>query len=149
MKSGVYVHIPFCEQRCYYCAFTVAVSGEETYQPYVQRLIREITLSEFVEPPETIFFGGGTPSIVDANSIANIISVFPEGAVEISLEANPGTLTEAKLETYGCAGVNRINVGGVTLMLSFVLLLFIGLLAILPQTYHAANENPTRNLGSE
>jgi len=111
MKSGVYVHIPFCEQRCYYCAFTVAVSGEETYQPYVQRLIREITLSEFVEPPETIFFGGGTPSIVDANSIANIISVFPKGAVEISLEANPGTLTEAKLETYGCAGVNRINVG--------------------------------------
>jgi len=111
MKSGVYVHIPFCEQRCYYCAFTVAVSGEHTYQPYMQRLIREITLSEFVEPPETIFFGGGTPSIVDANSIANIISVFPKGAVEISLEANPGTLTEAKLETYRCAGVNRINVG--------------------------------------
>src|SRR5262245_57486545 len=111
MKSGVYVHIPFCEQRCYYCAFTVAVSGEDTYQPYVQRLIREITLSEFVEPPETIFFGGGTPSIVDANSIANIISAFPKGAVEISLETNPGTLTEAKLETYRCAGVNRINVG--------------------------------------
>ena len=65
MKPGVYVHIPFCEQRCYYCAFTVAVSGSETYEPYVRRLIREIELSGFHGQPETIFFGGGTPSIVD------------------------------------------------------------------------------------
>src|SRR5256885_12205750 len=111
MRPGVYVHIPFCEQRCYYCAFTVAVSPENTYEPYVRRLIREIELSGFGEPPETIFFGGGTPSIVDGALIERIIAAFPPGATEISLEANPGTFTDLKLEQYRRAGVNRISLG--------------------------------------
>src|SRR2546422_4131815 len=111
MKPGVYVHIPFCEQRCYYCAFTVAVSPEHTYEPYVRRLIREIQLSEFNEQPETIFFGGGTPSIIDGELIEKILDAIPKGAVEISLEANPGTLTDLKLDRYRRAGVNRISLG--------------------------------------
>jgi oxygen-independent coproporphyrinogen III oxidase len=111
MKPGVYVHIPFCEQRCYYCAFTVAVSPENTHDPYVRRLIREIQLSGFDEAPETIFFGGGTPSIINGRLIENIIAAFRAGATEISLETNPGTLTEEKLEQYGRSGVNRISLG--------------------------------------
>jgi oxygen-independent coproporphyrinogen-3 oxidase len=111
MKPGVYVHIPFCEQRCYYCAFTVAVSGELAHEPYVRRVIREIELSEFNGFPETIFFGGGTPSIVDGELIERILGALPKGAAEISLEANPGTLTDAKLERYRGAGVNRISLG--------------------------------------
>src|SRR5215467_2404948 len=111
MKSGVYVHIPFCEQRCYYCAFTIAVAPEQTYEPYVRRLIREIELSGFDEVPETIFFGGGTPSIVDGTLIEAIVDALPAGASEISLEANPGTFTDLKLEHYRCAGVNRISLG--------------------------------------
>jgi oxygen-independent coproporphyrinogen-3 oxidase len=111
MKSGVYVHIPFCEQRCYYCAFTVAVSGSDTYEPYVSRLIREIQLSEYSAKTETIFFGGGTPSIVDGRLIEKILAALPEGASEISLEANPGTFTPEKLEQYRAAGVNRISLG--------------------------------------
>jgi oxygen-independent coproporphyrinogen-3 oxidase len=111
MKPGVYVHIPFCEQRCYYCAFTVAVARQETYQPYVRRLLHEIELSQFNEQPETIFFGGGTPSIIDAESINQIVRALPKGATEISIETNPGTLTDAKLERYHIAGVNRISVG--------------------------------------
>src|SRR5438477_615890 len=111
MRPGVYVHIPFCEQRCYYCAFTVAVSGEQTYEPYVRRLIREIELSGFDEPAETIFFGGGTPSIIDGVLIERILASLPRGAVEISLETNPGTLTETKLEQYRRGGVNRISLG--------------------------------------
>jgi oxygen-independent coproporphyrinogen-3 oxidase len=111
MKSGVYVHIPFCEQRCYYCAFTVAVSGSDTYEPYVSRLIREIQLSKYSAKPETIFFGGGTPSIVDGRLIEKILAALPEGASEISLEANPGTFTAGKLEQYRAAGVNRISLG--------------------------------------
>ena len=112
MKPGVYVHIPFCEQRCYYCAFTVAVSPEQTYEPYVRRLIREIQLSGFHEQPETVFFGGGTPSIIDGGLIEAIVAALPGGgAAEISLETNPGTLTDAKLEHYGRAGVNRISLG--------------------------------------
>src|SRR5205085_8157837 len=98
MKPGVYVHIPFCEQRCYYCAFTVAVSNADTYEPYVRRLIREIELSQYSDAPETIFFGGGTPSILDGGLIQKIIDALPPGASEISLETNPGTLTEQKLE---------------------------------------------------
>ena len=111
MKPGVYVHIPFCEQRCYYCAFTVAVAGEPAYEPYVRRVIREIELSVFNDPPETIFFGGGTPSIVDGELIERILEALPKGALEISLEANPGTLTDAKLDRYRSAGVNRISLG--------------------------------------
>ena len=112
MKPGVYVHIPFCEQRCYYCAFTVAVSPEQTYEPYVRRLIREIQLSGFDEQPETIFFGGGTPSIIDGGLIEEVVAALPGGgAAEISLETNPGTLTDAKLEQYGRAGVNRVSLG--------------------------------------
>jgi oxygen-independent coproporphyrinogen III oxidase len=111
MKPGVYVHIPFCEQRCFYCAFTVAVSPEQTYEPYVRRLIREIRLSEWNEEPETIFFGGGTPSIIDGELIQEIVETLPKGATEISLEANPGTLTDSKLERYREAGVNRISLG--------------------------------------
>src|SRR5215475_8313124 len=98
MRPGVYVHIPFCEQRCYYCAFTVAVAGEQAYEPYVRRVIREIELSQVNDGPETVFFGGGTPSIVDGGLIEKILATLPRGAVEISLEANPGTLTDAKLE---------------------------------------------------
>jgi oxygen-independent coproporphyrinogen-3 oxidase len=111
MKPGVYVHIPFCEQRCYYCAFTVAVLGEPAYEPYARRVIREIELSEFNEPPETIFLGGGTPSIVQGELIERILAALPKGAAEISLESNPGTLTDEKLERYRGAGVNRISLG--------------------------------------
>src|SRR4051812_39137096 len=112
MKPGVYVHIPFCEQRCYYCAFTVAVSPQHTYEPYVRRLIREIELSHFHEGNagntelETIFLGGGTPSLIDGELIEKILAALPKGAIEISLETNPGTLTDAKLEQYRSAGVN-------------------------------------------
>src|SRR5438093_4697692 len=111
MRPVVYVHIPFCEQRCYYCAFRVDVSPQVAHEPYVRRLIREIQLSQFSEEPETIFFGGGTPSIIDGVWIQKILAAFPKGAEEISLEANPGTLDQAKLECYAGAGINRISLG--------------------------------------
>src|SRR5688572_4318905 len=97
MKPGVYIHIPFCEQRCHYCAFTVAVSGEDAHKPYVRRVIREIELAGPLDVPETIFFGGGTPSIIDASLLGDILHVLPSGASEISVEVNPGTLTGTRL----------------------------------------------------
>jgi len=111
MRSGVYVHIPFCEQHCFYCAFTVAVAPKHTYEPYVEKLLREIQLSEFNEQPETIFLGGGTPSLLEGELIEKIVSALPSGATEISIEVNPGTLTDKKLESYQRAGVNRISLG--------------------------------------
>ena len=113
-RPGIYVHVPFCEQRCYYCSFTVAVSGKETWEPYVRRLIREIELAGLSAPedsPETIFLGGGTPSIIDADLIERILLALPSGAEEISLESNPGTLGAPKLERYRELGINRISLG--------------------------------------
>ncbi|MBI2150644.1 MAG: coproporphyrinogen III oxidase, partial [Acidobacteria bacterium] len=66
---------------------------ERTYEPYVRRLTREIGLSEFNEAPETVFLGGGTPSIIDGRLIGMILEALPAGAEEVTLEANPGTLT--------------------------------------------------------
>jgi oxygen-independent coproporphyrinogen III oxidase len=111
LRPGIYIHIPFCEQRCYYCAFTVLVAREDTYGPYVDRLIREIELSGWTEPPETIFFGGGTPSILDAQMIKRILAALPAGATEISLETNPGTLNADKVQAYREIGINRISLG--------------------------------------
>ena len=111
MKAGIYVHIPFCEQRCYYCAFTVAVSPPDSYEPYVRRLIREIELAGFNEPTETIFFGGGTPSIIEGELLERVLRALPGGARELSIEANPGTLPDSKLARYRDIGVNRISLG--------------------------------------
>lgn len=111
MRHGVYLHIPFCEQRCYYCAFAISVAHPQTYAPYVERLLREIQLSGFNERPETIFLGGGTPSIIDAELITRILSALGGPAEEVSIEVNPGTLTAAKLDLYGQAGINRISLG--------------------------------------
>jgi len=113
--SAIYIHIPFCEQRCYYCAFTVAVSPQETYQPYVERVAREIELSGFADEPHTIYFGGGTPSIVPASMIARLLALFPSTAREITIEANPGTLPPEKLSEYREIGISRISLGAQSL----------------------------------
>jgi len=111
LRPGVYIHIPFCEQRCYYCAFTVVVSHENTYESYVNRVVREIELSGWTVPAETIFFGGGTPSILRGELIGRILKSLAPGATEISLEANPGTLDAEKLDRYRELGINRISLG--------------------------------------
>jgi oxygen-independent coproporphyrinogen-3 oxidase len=74
-------------------------------------LIQEIELSEFIEPAETIFFGGGTPSILDAALLQDILDALPRGAREITVETNPGTLSDCKLEGYRSAGINRVSLG--------------------------------------
>jgi oxygen-independent coproporphyrinogen-3 oxidase len=112
MKPGIYIHIPFCEQKCHYCAFTVAVSPESAYEPYVRRLIREIELENAlpIALADTIFLGGGTPSLLDPRLIESILSVLPK-ASEITLEANPGTLGGDRLARYRKSRVNRISLG--------------------------------------
>jgi oxygen-independent coproporphyrinogen III oxidase len=115
MKPGIYVHIPFCEQRCYYCAFTVAVSPETAFAPYVERLIREIDLSGFDREGGTIYFGGGTPSIVSAELLGRVLKRLSGSAAEISVEANPGTLSEDKARHYRDLGITRISLGAQSL----------------------------------
>src|SRR4029453_7002805 len=115
MNPGLYLHIPFCEQRCYYCAFTVAVSPEHTFEPYVDRLVREIEISGFDRDPGTVYFGGGTPSLVNADLIGRVLKILPNVATEVSIEVNPGTLSESKVQQYRDLGISRISLGAQSL----------------------------------
>ena len=118
MNPGLYIHIPFCEQRCYYCAFTVAVSAEHTFEPYIQRVLREIALSKLSLAPKTLYIGGGTPSLVSATLLGRLLSALacPVAEVdEITVEANPGTLSQEKLQQYLELGITRLSLGAQSL----------------------------------
>ena len=118
MNPGLYIHIPFCEQRCYYCAFTVAVSPEHAFEPYIQRVLREIALSDFSSVPRTVYFGGGTPSVVSASLLGRILGALacPRGKVEeVTVEVNPGTLSDDKVHQYRDLGITRISLGAQSL----------------------------------
>lgn len=115
----LYIHIPFCARKCAYCDFLSFAAPVRIYREYVDKLIEEIYgQSENFRDYQvsTIFLGGGTPSILPAEIMEELLSVLwecfdiAEGA-EITIEANPGTLTMEKLETYLEGGVNRISIG--------------------------------------
>ena len=118
---GLYIHIPFCVRKCSYCDFLSFGSVTEADQKsYFRSLIREIQWNgkhygnEYYV--DTIFIGGGTPSLVKESLIAEMLaavwdSFAIDGNAEISMEANPGTLDEEKLKTYRAAGVNRLSIG--------------------------------------
>lgn len=115
----IYVHIPFCEQKCHYCDFLSAPADERSHNRYAGALLREIRF--FGEklgrvPVSTIYIGGGTPSCVAASYIELIIkqlrlSFDVAKDAEITIECNPGTLTEGKLQSYRRLGVNRLSIG--------------------------------------
>ncbi|MEE0116574.1 MAG: radical SAM family heme chaperone HemW [Lachnospiraceae bacterium] len=115
----LYVHIPFCVRKCEYCDFLSAPAGADTQQEYVRNLLLEIE-QKGVRCTDyevtTIFFGGGTPSILKAGWIADILNAIHRNFkvrkdAEIAIECNPGTLTFEKLSIYKSAGINRISVG--------------------------------------
>lgn len=116
-KAGIYIHIPFCVKKCSYCAFLSGPAGPEVRQEYVNHLIEEIRLrSREVPEADTIYFGGGTPSLLTPEQIGRILeevrSAFriSEDA-EVTLEANPGTFTAESLEGYRKTGINRLSMG--------------------------------------
>ncbi|NLU93932.1 radical SAM family heme chaperone HemW [Chitinophaga sp. Ak27] len=116
--SGIYLHIPFCKQACYYCNFhfSTVLSGKEAM---VNSLLEEISLQKDYlgqEPVHTIYFGGGTPSLLDAVQLqallAKLRATFPVAAdAEITLEANPDDLTANKLTMLKEIGINRLSIG--------------------------------------
>lgn len=115
----LYVHIPFCVSKCYYCDFLSMPADGNVRRHYVDRLVKEIqekapACSSY--QISTVFFGGGTPSILQGAQIAEIMGAIRQGFrvrqdAEITLECNPGTLTKEKLEYYKEAGVNRLSMG--------------------------------------
>ena len=116
---AVYLHVPFCQRKCAYCDFASFSGREAIWRRYFDALQEEITgwRDELrVREARSIFFGGGTPSIVPSEYIAETLeSLRAEIAfapdVEITLEANPGTVTMEKLRAYRRVGVNRLSVG--------------------------------------
>ncbi len=123
----LYIHIPFCVRKCGYCDFVSAPAEAEAQAAYVRALLSEIRLaSEALSEKQedglpaylvtTVFFGGGTPSIIDPFYIEEILSCIRRyfwlaKDAEITLEANPGTLTAEKLAVYRRAGVSRLSLG--------------------------------------
>lgn len=112
-----YVHIPFCRRRCHYCDFATGLGTAELIDTYVQKLCRQIEqLPVSNVPLNTLFFGGGTPSLLHPEQLDRIVTAlrsrfcFAED-IEFSLEANPGTVDRAKLAAYRNSGVNRISLG--------------------------------------
>jgi oxygen-independent coproporphyrinogen-3 oxidase len=116
---GIYIHIPFCVRKCKYCDFLSGPANEDTQKKYAEMLLEEIKQYKDLlkkRETETIFFGGGTPSILSGEEIAKILEKLREfgnisKTAEISIEANPGTVTEDKLLHWKKAGVNRISFG--------------------------------------
>ncbi len=114
-QLGVYIHIPFCKQKCYYCDFISFAKYEEFQEKYFNTIKTEI--KKFFEKKidykiSTIYIGGGTPSYVNENYIKEVLEQIPKkDAKEITIEVNPGTVNLEKLKTYKKIGINRLSIG--------------------------------------
>jgi len=116
---GLYLHVPFCMKKCKYCDFLSWAGSEEEQETYVQGLLKEIeSYREFAKgyKVSTVFLGGGTPSILSGEQIERILGAVSDVFMmdkhaEITLETNPGTVTEEKLRSYKKAGINRLSIG--------------------------------------
>ncbi len=121
-NPGIYVHIPFCVKKCNYCAFLSGASDEALRERYVKALCEEIRIRARLMSDhahgvfDTIFFGGGTPSLLSSDQVASIISELKanfniDDEAEITLESNPATLSMESLRGYRQSGVNRLSMG--------------------------------------
>ncbi|BBD61094.1 putative oxygen-independent coproporphyrinogen III oxidase [Nostoc sp. HK-01] len=122
--GSAYIHIPFCRRRCFYCDFPVSVVGDRlrgetsgTISQYVEALCQEIAITpNFGQFLQTIFFGGGTPSLLSTEQLAKILGALEQrfgiaSEVEISMEVDPGTFDLAHITGYRNLGVNRVSLG--------------------------------------
>jgi oxygen-independent coproporphyrinogen-3 oxidase len=121
--TGVYVHVPFCRHKCGYCDFYSVVAARSRQEAFARRLVEEIRASSawLPRPADTAFFGGGTPTLLAADLWADILGALADhlppgrrtgdGPAEITVEANPETVTEPLLAVLAGGGVNRISIG--------------------------------------
>jgi oxygen-independent coproporphyrinogen-3 oxidase len=113
---GLYLHIPFCASICGYCNFNRGLHDEELRRRYVAALEREIRQAADGTPVDTVFFGGGTPSLLEPDEVGRLLTACRESFavdadVEVTLEVNPETSTELRLAGFRAAGVNRLSFG--------------------------------------
>ena len=118
-EKGIYIHIPFCVHKCIYCDFLSAPATDFVKYSYTKALVNEIRNTADMEKKDritSVFFGGGTPSVLPYGCISDILSAVMESFdiaenAEITMECNPGTVDERKLSEYRNAGVNRTSFG--------------------------------------
>ena len=120
-ELGIYVHIPFCKQKCYYCDFISYANSDKKVEEYIEALKKEIKEeSKNINKEEyiinTIYIGGGTPSFINEKYISEIVYEIKENynvkkEAEITIEVNPGTVNEEKLKEYKTAGITRLSIG--------------------------------------
>ena len=116
---GIYIHIPFCLKKCYYCDFVSFMGKEDMIEKYIYALCTEIIqnadiLSEHVI--DTIYIGGGTPSYIDAKYIKQILDTLylvidKNNLKEVTIECNPNSITKEKMDVYKECGINRVSIG--------------------------------------
>lgn len=114
LSFGVYFHIPYCFSRCRYCDFYAAGAARAVPDAYVDALLRALAgfAAALPGPPDTVYLGGGTPSLLTPAQAARLISAAaPRPGAEVTLEANPETVTLERLQGYRAAGVNRLSIG--------------------------------------
>lgn len=120
-ELGIYIHIPFCKQKCYYCDFVSYSNKCSEVKEYIESLKKEIEEFDFSNYKVTsIYIGGGTPSYIDSIYILEILSELKEKLkcnliefkdIEITIEVNPGTVDTKKLNDYKKLGINRLSIG--------------------------------------
>ncbi len=118
-EKGIYIHIPFCVHKCIYCDFLSAPADDDVKYAYTKALINEIRNTadgQVKDKITSIFFGGGTPSVLPDCCIADILMAVRDcfdisDDAEITMECNPGTINESRLSEYRAAGVNRLSFG--------------------------------------
>src|SRR5437588_3624537 len=108
---GVYVHIPFCARRCDYCAFATWTDRHHLMGVYAHACRREIAEAE-LPPASSVFFGGGTPSLLPADLLCSILDAVNRGPdAEVTVECNPDSVSEEAFAAYRAAGVTRLSFG--------------------------------------
>ncbi|MDX6399822.1 MAG: hypothetical protein QOF27_428, partial [Gaiellaceae bacterium] len=112
MTRHLYVHLPFCAHRCGYCDFVTAVGRQEQHGPYVDALLSELELERGLLAPslETMFLGGGTPTFTEPRALERLLDSLPR-AGEVTVEANPETVTQELARMLRSNGVNRVSLG--------------------------------------
>jgi oxygen-independent coproporphyrinogen-3 oxidase len=114
VSFGVYVHVPFCAHRCDYCDFATWTDRAHLIDAYVDACVRDLHrhAAEGVDAATTVFFGGGTPSLLPAGQLARILGAIDRSPdAEVTVECNPDSVDATKLATYVAAGVNRVSFG--------------------------------------
>ena len=113
---NTYIHIPLCERKCNYCDFTSLKGTDSQIEKYVNYLLKEIEIYsrkyDLTKKQDTIYFGGGTPSLLPIDSLEKILSKFSyDKNTEITIEVNPKTVDTNKLKEYRKLGINRLSIG--------------------------------------